>query len=41
MAKRTKKLVIKHRAVGGMQKGRLKGATKAGAGERWKRGRKR
>lgn len=39
MAKRKHKLVIKHRAVG-MEKGRLKGRTKPGVGERWKKGRK-
>lgn len=40
MAKRKGKLTIKCRAVG-MEKGRLKGRTKPGVGERWKRARKR
>jgi hypothetical protein len=40
MAKRKQKLVIRCKATG-MEKGRLKGRTKPGAGERWKRARKR
>jgi hypothetical protein len=42
MAKRRKKLVIKHRAVG-MEKGRLKGRLKNTASNKgsWKTGRKR